>query len=381
MKDVKLATRAIHAGQAPDPVTGAVITPIYQTSTYVQEQIGVHKGYEYSRTGNPTRTALEQCLAAMESGEYGRGFASGLSAVNAVINLFNPGDHIVAGDDLYGGSYRLFTKVAARYGIKFSFVDTVDVENIRTAIRPETKMIWLETPSNPLLKLTDIKAAAAIAQAHNLLLAVDNTFASPALQRPLELGADLVLHSTTKYLGGHSDVVGGAIVTKDKALDEELGFLQNAVGAVGGPMDAWLTLRGIKTLTLRMKAHCENAMAIAEYLQGHPGVEKVYYPGLAEHPQHELAKAQMDGFGGMVSVEVKGGREGAERVASKLRFFQLAESLGGVESLVCYPAAMTHAAVPAEHRRAIGIGDGLLRFSVGIEDKDDLLKDIKQALE
>ena len=378
----RFETRAIHAGQAPDPVTGAVMTPVYMTSTYAQrapaEPIG---GYEYSRTHNPTRTALEQNLAALEGGAWGLCFASGLAATNALLDRLQPGDHVVAGDDLYGGTYRIFTKVFQRYGIEFTFVNTTDVAQVREALTPRTRYVYVETPSNPLLRLTDIEACSEVAHAGGAELVVDNTFATPYLQRPLERGADLVLHSLTKYLGGHSDVVGGALVGNDPAAQEELAFYQNSCGGTGGPMDAFLVLRGTKTLAVRMQRHCENARALAAHLEAHELVERVYYPGLESHAQHELATRQMDDFGGMVSFELAGGVPAGNAFATATKVFTLAESLGGVESLVETPPSMTHASIPPEVRHAAGLADGLVRLSVGIEHVDDLRADIDQALE
>lgn len=377
---MKFSTRAIHAGQDPDPTTGAVITPIYQTSTYVQEEIGKHKGYEYSRTGNPTRTALEECLASIEYASYGLAFASGLAAEQNVLHLLSSGDHVIVGEDVYGGTYRLFERVLTRYGLSFSWVDATDLSNIKNAIQKNTKMVWLETPTNPLLQLVDIEAIANLAREHKLITVVDNTFASPYLQNPIKLGADIVVHSCTKYLGGHSDVVGGATITDNKELYENMKFHQNSVGGVPGPMDSWLVLRGIKTLAVRMKAHEENAHKVAEYLSKHDAVERVIYPGLKDHPHHELAKKQMRGFGGMVSFVIKGGLENANKVMSTFKLFALAESLGGVESLACHPVSMTHGAIPKEIREERGIVDGLIRLSVGIEDIEDLLEDLEVAL-
>ncbi|HEY9723283.1 MAG TPA: cystathionine gamma-synthase [Oscillatoriaceae cyanobacterium] len=377
---MQFSTKAIHAGQEPDPTTGAVIPPIYQTSTYAQEAPGVHKGFDYSRTANPTRKGLETCLAALENAEYGLAFASGVAASSTVMNLLSAGDRVIVGDDVYGGTFRLFDKVFKRYGLDFAWVDAANHDAVRAAIRPETKLIWVETPTNPLLKLVDIRALADLAHEHGLLLAVDNTFASPYFQNPLDLGADLVVHSTTKYIGGHSDVVGGAVLTNRQDLYDTLKFHQNSVGAVPGPMDAWLTLRGLKTLALRMRQHEANARAIAEFLATHPAVAKVYYPGLASHPQHELAKRQMRGFGGMVSFELKGGFEAASAVGRATKLFTLAESLGGVESLMCHPVTMTHGAIPKDIREARGVTDGLLRLSVGIEDLEDLRADLEQSL-
>jgi cystathionine beta-lyase/cystathionine gamma-synthase len=378
---MRFATRAIHAGQPPDPATGATITPIYQTATYTQEAVGQHKGYEYSRTGNPTRAALEECLAALEGGTYGLAFASGLAATAATLSILGPGDHVVAGEDLYGGSYRLFERVCRPQGIDFTYVDGRQPDAFARAITPQTRLIWVETPTNPLLQLTDLQSVAAVARYAGAHLAVDNTFATPYLQQPLSLGADLIVHSTTKYLGGHSDVVGGAVVTSDSVLYEAIRFYQNAAGGVPGPMDCWLTLRGIKTLSVRMRQHQENAQQVAEYLAGHSWVERVYYPGLPEHPQHALARRQMRGFGGMVSLVLSGGRAGALGFLDRLRVFSLAESLGGVESLACYPAEMTHGAIPEAERERRGVTAGLVRLSVGIEDIEDLLADLGEALD
>lgn len=378
---MKFQTKAIHVGQDPDPTTGATIVPIYQTSTYTQQDIGTHKGYEYSRTHNPTRTALEQCLASLEDGKYGLAYASGCAATTNVITLLKAGDHVLASDDLYGGTYRLFTKVLANFGITFSFIDMSDKELIKNSIQENTKMMWVETPTNPLLKLCDIKMIANIAKSKGVLLAVDNTFMSPYFQKPLNLGADLVVHSTTKYIGGHSDVVGGIVITSNDDLYQRLKFNQNSMGAVPGPFDCWLTLRGVKTLALRMREHEKNANAVADFLINHPKIEKVNYPGLSSHPQHELAKSQMTGFGGMISFEVKGGLDAGKIVATKTKLFSLAESLGGVESLIGHPATMTHAAIPREERIKNGLNDGLIRISVGIEDKEDLIADLKQAFD
>ncbi|MCH9828628.1 MAG: cystathionine gamma-synthase [Gammaproteobacteria bacterium] len=376
-------TRAIHAGQSPDPSTGAVMTPIYATSTYVQQSPGVHQGYEYSRSQNPTRFAYERCVADLESGTRGFAFASGLAATATLLEVLEPGAHVIASDDMYGGSYRLFANVRARSaGLNFSYVDLRDPARVAAAIRPETRMIWVETPSNPMLKLADLEAVAAIAHRHDILCAADNTFASPALQRPLELGFDVVMHSATKYINGHSDVVGGLLVVGDNSgLAERLAFLQNAVGAVAGPFDAFLALRGVKTLGLRMQRHCENAQALAEWLKSHPRIAAVHYPGLPAHPQHALARRQMPrGFGGMISIELSGGLAESRRFLERCELFALAESLGGVESLIEHPAIMTHASVPAETRNALGISDTLCRLSVGIEDLDDLRADLEYAL-
>lgn len=372
-----LETRVIHAGQNPDPATGAVMPPVYQTSTYVQEAVGKHKGYDYSRSGNPTRTALEENMAALEGAAYGLAFASGMAAINTVITQLKPGDHALVVNDVYGGTFRLFDKVIKDYGVEFSYVDAANLEAFRTAIRPNTKMVWLETPTNPNLKLIDIAAVSAIAHENGALVVVDNTFASPFLQSPLALGADLVIHSTTKYLGGHSDVVGGAAVMNDRALYEELAFKQNAMGGVPGPQDCWLVLRGIKTLAVRMERHCQNAMTLAQWLTDHPAVEKVIYPGLPNHPQYELAKRQMRGFGGMISIVLKGGEPAALKMVAHTKLFALAESLGGVESLIEVPAAMTHASTADSD---FAVDPGLVRLSVGIEHVDDLRADLAQAL-
>jgi cystathionine beta-lyase/cystathionine gamma-synthase len=375
------ATRAIHVGQDPDPTTGAVIVPIYQTSTYAQSEVGVHKGFDYSRTSNPTRAALEACLASLDGGTHGLAFASGMAAEDTLLHLFNTGDHVIASDDVYGGTFRLFHRVLERVGLRFTFVDATCIDNVAGAIEERTRLVWLESPTNPLMKLVDIAAVARLAHERGILVAVDNTFASPYCQRPLELGADVVHYSTTKYLGGHSDVVGGALVTSNDDLWQQLKFLQNAVGAVPGPFDSWLVLRGLKTLAVRMRQHSANALQVACFLQQHERVKAVYYPGLDSHPQHDLARRQMvGGFGGMLSFEVKGGVEAAREVARRTRLFTLAESLGGVESLIELPALMTHASVPAERRAEIGIDDGLIRLSVGIEDGDDLVADLEQAL-
>jgi len=377
---MKFSTKAIHAGQEPDPSSGAIMTPIFQTSTYVQTGIGEHKGYEYARTGNPTRTALESCLASLENGQYGLAFASGLAAEHAVLSLLNPGDHIVSCDDLYGGSYRLFERVIGRYHIDTDYVTVGDTSAYKKAMRRNTKMVWLETPTNPLLRLADIKAVAEIAHEQNALLVVDNTFATPYFQQPLALGADIVLHSTTKYINGHSDVIGGAVIMNDEDIYQQIKFQQNAVGAVPGPFDVWLTMRGIKTLAVRMRQHQENAWDIARYLTEHSRVEQVYYPGLASHPDHELARRQMSGFGGMVSFQFKGTMDDVDSVVRRFKVFSFAESLGGVESLVCHPATMTHGSIPKEIREARGVNDTLLRVSVGIEDVADLIADLEQAL-
>lgn len=375
----RFATRAIHAGQRPDPTTGAIMPPVYQTSTYVQPELGRHLGYEYARTHNPTREALEGNVASLESGRYGIAFASGSAALDTVAKLLSSGDHVVSGEGVYGGTFRLFRQVLERMGIEFTFVDSEDLDQIRDAMRPNTKMVHIETPTNPMMRLTDLREAAAIAREGGALLSVDNTFASPYNQRPLEYGADIVLHSSTKYLNGHSDVVGGLVVVNDDRLHEQLRFLQNAAGAVPGPWDAWLVLRGTKTLHLRMQAHNANGQQIAEWLERQPVVERVNYPGLASHPQHELAKQQMDGFTGMISVEM-GSLERARAFVEGVRIFALAESLGGVESLIGLPAMMTHASVPADRRQALGVTDGLVRLSCGVEAVEDLIEDLDQAL-
>jgi len=374
------STRAIHAGQAPDPATGAVVVPIYQTSTFAQDGVGKHRGYEYSRTGNPTRAALEQCIAALEGGAHGLAFASGMAAEATIMQLLKPGDHAIAVDDLYGGTYRLFRRVLEPLGISFSFVDGSDLRAVERSVTERTRFIWLESPTNPLLKLVDIEAVSKLAHARQALVVVDNTFMSPYFQRPLSLGADIVVHSATKYLGGHSDVIGGTLVVNREDLGERLAFLQNAVGGVPGPMDAWLVLRGLKTLAIRMREHDRNARLVAAFLHEHPKVARVFYPGLPSNPQRDLARKQMSGFGGMISFEVKGGLEPARRVVERTQLFTLAESLGGVESLIELPAVMTHASIPAETRRAHGVADGLVRISVGIEDVADLISDLDRAL-
>ncbi len=377
-----LATLAIHGGQHPDPSTGAVMPPIYATSTYAQSSPGEHQGFEYSRTHNPTRFAYERCVAALEGGSRGFAFASGMAATATVIELLDSGSHVIAMDDLYGGSYRLFERVRKRTAaLEFGFVDLTDPAAFEAAIRPTTKMVWIETPTNPMLKIVDIAAIAAIARKHGLLVVVDNTFASPLLQRPLALGADIVVHSATKYLNGHSDMVGGMAVVGDNAeLAEQLAFLQNSVGGVQGPFDSFLALRGLKTLPLRMRAHCDNALALAQWLETHPAVEKVIYPGLPSHPQHALAGRQMSGYGGIVSIVLKGGFDAAKRFCERTRLFTLAESLGGIESLVNHPAVMTHASVPVQRREQLGISDALVRLSVGVEDVGDLRGDLERAL-
>ncbi len=376
-----MGTKAIHAGQVPDPSTGAIMTPIYATSTYVQKSPGVHQGYEYSRTHNPTRGAYERCIAALESGTHGFAFASGLAAAATVLEMLDSGAHVIVMDDVYGGTFRLFERVRKRSaGLQFSFVDMTKPGAIEAAIQPNTKMIWVETPTNPMLKLVDLKAVASIAKARGLISVVDNTFASPILQRPLELGCDIVLHSATKYLNGHSDIVGGVLVTANAELGAQLSFLQNAIGAVQGPFDSFLALRGLKTLHLRVQRTCENALQIAQWLEKHPAVEKVIYPGLPSHPQHALAKQQMHGFGGIISVVVKGGLAAATQMLERCELFALAESLGGVESLIEHPAIMTHASIPADKRAELGIADGLIRLSVGVEDVRDLLAELEYAL-
>jgi cystathionine gamma-lyase len=373
------STRAIHAGQDADPATGATVVPIYATSTFTQEAPGAHRGYEYSRSGNPTRHALETCLAALEEGERALAFASGLAATTAVFSLLKPGDEIVAAADLYGGTYRLIEQVFKRWGLTSRYTDDTTPAGFARTITPATKLVWVETPTNPLLQLVDIAAAAEIAHRAGAWLAVDNTFASPYLQQPLRLGADIVVHSTTKYLGGHSDVVGGAVIGRSELL-EPIRFYQNAAGGVPGPFDAWLVLRGVKTLAVRMDRHCANAARLAEWLAGQPGVDRVYYPGLSSHPGHEIAKRQMRDWGGMVSIVLSGGRDAALRLLTRTRLFSLAESLGGVESLISHPATMTHASIPAEIRESRGVGDGLVRLSVGIEEFADLRDDLQQAL-
>ncbi|MEI7037516.1 PLP-dependent aspartate aminotransferase family protein [Fulvimonas yonginensis] len=376
-----LGTRAIHAGQHPDPSTGAIMTPIYATSTYVQESPGKHKGYEYSRTQNPTRMAYEHCVADLEGGVAGFAFASGLAAAATVLDLLDSGSHVIAMDDLYGGSYRLFERVRRRSaGLDFDFVDLNDAKALKAALKPNTRMIWAETPTNPMLKLVDLAKVAAFAKKHGLILVVDNTFCSPMVQRPLEFGADLVLHSATKYLNGHSDMVGGVVVAGSQELAERMAFLQNSVGAIAGPFDAFLAMRGLKTLHLRMRAHCRSALELAQWLEKHPAVERVIYPGLKSHPQHALARRQMDGFGGIISIEVKGGLRNARRMLERCELFALAESLGGVESLIEHPGIMTHASVPPATRKRLGISEGLVRLSVGVEDLGDLQDELAHAL-
>jgi cystathionine gamma-lyase len=378
---MKFATKAIHAGQEPDPTTGAVMTPIYQTSTYWQRSPGDHQGYEYSRGTNPTRKALETCLAALENAQFGLAFSSGMGATDAVMKLLLPGDEVITGNDLYGGSYRMFTKIFANYGIKFHFLDLSNPDIIRDHTNANTKLIWIETPTNPTMQIVDIAAVTKIGKEKGLLTVVDNTFASPYLQNPIDLGADIVMHSVTKYIGGHSDVVMGALMLNNEDLYKRLFFIYNACGATPGPMDSFLVLRGIKTLHLRMKAHCENGRKIAEFLKTHPKVDKIYWPGFTDHPNHEIAKKQMRDFGGMISITLKGADlKETFRIASSFKVFSLAESLGGVESLINHPVTMTHASIPKEAREAVGVVDNLLRLSVGVEDVDDLLNDLKQAL-
>lgn len=379
---MKFGTKTIHAGQKADPSTGAIMTPIYQTSTYKQASPGDFKGYEYSRTGNPTRTALENNLAALENGKYGLCFGSGLGAIDAIIKLLSPGDEVISTNDLYGGTYRIFTKIFEDYGIKFHFIGMEKAENVAAFINENTKLIWVETPTNPMLNIIDIENLGEIAKKHNLLFAVDNTFATPYLQKPLDLGADIVMHSLTKYMGGHSDVVMGSIICKDDALAEKLYFIQNSTGAVPGPMDSFLVLRGIKTLHLRMQRHCENGKVIAHFLKSHPKVRDVYWPGFESHPNHNVAKKQMNDFGGMVSFNLVGNKlADAIAVVSNTHYFTLAESLGGVESLCGHPASMTHAAIPKQEREKTGVVDSLIRLSVGVEDIEDLIADLKQALD
>lgn len=376
-----LGTRAIHAGQHPDPSTGAIMTPIYATSTYVQSSPGKHQGYEYSRTQNPTRMAYERCVADLEGGVAGFAFGSGLGGASTVLDLLDSGDHVIAMDDLYGGTYRLFERVRRRSaGLDFSFVDLNDNAALKAALKPNTRMIWAETPTNPMLKLVDLAKLSGFAKKHGLILVVDNTFCSPMLQRPIEYGADLVLHSATKYLNGHSDMVGGIVVAANDEMAERMGFLQNSVGAVAGPFDSFLAMRGLKTLHLRMKAHCESALDIARWLEKHPAIERVIYPGLKSHPQHALARRQMDGFGGIISAEVKGGLRAARKMLERCEIFALAESLGGVESLIEHPGVMTHASIPPATRKRLGISDGLIRLSVGVEDVEDLRSELGRAL-
>jgi cystathionine beta-lyase len=379
---MKFATKAIHEGVAPDPATGAIMTPIYQTSTYVQEGVGNHKGYEYSRTLNPTRHALEKNLAAIENGKFGACFGSGLAAIDCVIKMLNPGDEVISTHDLYGGSYRIFKTIFEKYGLVFHFVDMTDVRNIQAKVNAKTKMIWVETPTNPMMNIIDIQAAAEIARAAGAWLCVDNTFATPFLQSPLDLGADIVMHSVTKYLGGHSDVIMGALITKDEAIAQEIYRIQNSSGAVTAPMDSFLVLRGIKTLHLRMERHCFNGEKVAHFLASHPRVDKVFWPGFTAHPNHEIAAKQMRGFGGMISFTLKGNHlEEALAVVKKVELFALAESLGGVESLIGHPATMTHASIPKQEREKSGVVDSLIRLSVGVEDVEDLIEDLRQALD
>lgn len=383
MKDtskLRFGTKAIHAGMEPDPSTGAIMTPIFQTSTFVQASPGQHQGYAYARGKNPTRAALEKNIAALENAKYGLCFSSGMGAMDAVVKLLKPGDEVITGDDLYGGSYRMFTKIFEPMGIRFHFIDMTNAANIEQFVNANTKMIWLETPTNPTMQIIDIAACAAIAKKHNVLLAVDNTFASPYLQNPLALGADIVMHSVTKYLGGHSDVVMGALVMNDDKLFERLAFIHNSCGATPGPMDSFLVIRGIKTLHLRMERHCSNGEKVAHFLKSHPKIEKVYWPGFTDHPNHEIAKKQMRGFGGMISFVYKGTLEETFKLASSFQVFSLAESLGGVESLINHPATMTHASIPKAEREKAGVVDSLLRLSVGVEDIEDLISDLEQAL-
>jgi len=379
------ATRAIHAGQQPDPVTGAIMTPIYATSTYVQDSPGVHKGYEYSRTQNPTRKALEDCVADLENGSAGFAFGSGMATSGTILEMLDSGAHVIAGDDLYGGTYRLFENVRKRSaGLDFTFIDFSDLAAVEAAVRPDTRMIWVETPTNPLLKVIDLEAVAGIARKHDLISVCDNTFCSPYVQRPLDWGIDIVVHSTTKYLNGHSDVVGGVAIVSGASrfadLGDRIAYLQNAVGGVPGPFDSFMVLRALKTLPLRMERHCENAVAVADFLSGHDKIDRVYFPGLASHPQHDIASRQMNGFGGMVTAVLGGGLDAARRFLERTELFALAESLGGVESLIEHPAIMTHASIPPEIRAEIGIDDGLVRLSVGVEDIDDLIGDLERAL-
>ena len=378
---MKFNTKVIHAGVEPDPATGAIMTPIYQTSTYVQDEIGKHKGYEYSRTGNPTRSALESSIAHIENGKYGACFGSGLAAIDCVIKMLNPGDEVISTNDLYGGSYRIFRTIFEKYGIKFHFVDMLNIKNVKDKINDNTKLIWIETPTNPMMNIIDIKAIVQLVNHSDVMVGVDNTFATPYLQKPLDLGADIVMHSVTKFLGGHSDIVMGALATKSDEIAEEMYRIQNSSGAVCGPMDSFLVLRGIKTLHLRVQRHSENGKVIAEFLQSHPIVDRVYWPGFETHPNHDVARSQMSGFGGMVSFTLKGDSlEKAKEVVSKTRLFTLAESLGGVESLIGHPSTMTHASIPREERLKSGVKDSLIRLSVGVEDAEDLVKDLENAL-
>ncbi len=380
-RELRFETRAIHAGQEPDEATGATIVPVYQTVTFTQEAVGQHRGFEYSRSGNPTRAALEACLASLEGGRFGFAYASGMAAISGVMQLLSAGDHVVVADDLYGGSYRLFTQVMPRFGVRFSFADATRLEEMDKACETETRMLWIETPTNPLLRLVDIAACGEIARRRGTQLVVDNTFATPFLQNPLALGATITLHSTTKYIGGHSDVIGGAVVVDDEELAKQLQFTRNATGGVPGPWDAWLTLRGAKTLALRMREHERNAASLAEFLVGRPEIAKVYYPGLPEHPGHELARRQMRGFGGMLAIELRGGAAAARKLCESTRLFALGESLGGVESLIGYPWTMSHAAFPPEEKRRKGLSEAVVRISVGIEHAEDLRADLAQALE
>lgn len=378
---MKFNTKVIHAGVEPDPATGAIMTPIYQTSTYVQDEIGKHKGYEYSRTGNPTRSALESSIAHIENGKYGACFGSGLAAIDCVIKMLNPGDEVISTNDLYGGSYRIFRTIFEKYGIKFHFVDMLNINNVKDKINDNTKLIWIETPTNPMMNIIDIKAIVQLVNHSDVMVGVDNTFATPYLQKPLDLGADIVMHSVTKFLGGHSDIVMGALATKSDEIAEEMYRIQNSSGAVCGPMDSFLVLRGIKTLHLRVQRHSENGKVIAEFLQSHPIVDRVYWPGFETHPNHDVARSQMSGFGGMVSFTLKGNSlDKAKEVVSKTRLFTLAESLGGVESLIGHPSTMTHASIPREERLKSGVKDSLIRLSVGVEDAEDLVKDLENAL-
>ena len=377
---MKFNTKVIHAGVEPDPATGAIMTPIYQTSTYVQEEVGKHKGFEYSRTGNPTRAALESSLAAIENGKYGACFGSGLAAIDCIIKMLNPGDQVISTNDLYGGSYRIFKTIFEKYGIEFHFVDMLDLNNIKAHINENTKLIWVETPTNPMMNIIDIKAITDLVKNSGIMVGVDNTFATPFLQRPLDLGADVVMHSVTKFLGGHSDVVMGALITSDDKIAEEIYRIQNSSGAVCGPMDSFLVLRGIKTLHLRVERHSENGKVIAEFLKSHPQVDQVYWPGFESHPNHDVAKSQMSNFGGMVSFTLKGDSiEKAKQIVSKTKLFTLAESLGGVESLIGHPSTMTHASIPREERLKSGVKDSLIRLSVGVEDVDDLVEDLENS--
>jgi len=380
-RELRFETRAIHAGQGPDPATGATIVPVYQTSTFTQEAIGQHKGWEYSRGANPTRDALEACLASLEGGSFGVAYASGMAAISGLTQLLSAGDHVVVADDLYGGTYRLFTHVLPRFGVRFTWVDATQIDAVAAAVRPETRFLWIESPTNPMLRLVDIAACAEIARRSGCQLVVDNTFATPYLQNPLALGAHVAIHSTTKYIGGHSDVIGGAVVIDDEATDHQLRFTRNATGGVPGPWDAWLTLRGLKTLAIRMREHESNAARVASFLEERPEIARVYYPGLPHHPGHALAKQQMRGFGGMVTVDFAGGAEAARGFCNSTRLFALAESLGGIESLIGYPFLMSHGAFPSEEKLRKGIGEGTVRLSVGIENADDLCDDLGQALE